>query len=708
MNPIQNLSRREFMTAGAVAGTALVLGCSLGFKQPPAVEATTATGPDFSPNAFLTIGADDTITVTINKTEMGQGIRTGFAMLVAEELEADWTKVKVVNATANQAKYGFQGTGGSGSSRSAWDTFRKAGATARVMLAQAAAKTWSVPESECKAENGFIVHSSGKKLSYGKLVEAASGLPVPDAKTLSMKASKDFKIIGTRVKRIDNPAIVDGSAVYGMDMRVPGMSFATIVHCPTFGGKPASFDDSKAKSVKGVRKVVQTESGVAVVADNTWSAMQGAKALVVKWDDGPHTALSSESIRKMFEEKGKSPGLEAKKEGNFPQAFEGAAKKVEAVYELPFLNHATMEPQNCTAHVTADGCEIWAPTQFPNLVVDQAKRLTGLDPSKIKVNITLLGGGFGRRIESDYAADAIEVAKQVTGPVQVTWSREEDMQHGWYRPASMHILKGAIAADGACLGMMHRLVAPSIGGQRQPDGGKGVDGMAGIASTQYGFPNFLAEYVRANTGVPLGYWRAVYDSQNGFVQESFMDELAHAAGKDPVEFRRGLLGKSPRLRGVLDLAAEKAGWGKELPKGVFRGVASHFAFGAYCAQVAEVSVTDGEVKIHRIVCAVDVGTVINPNMVEAQMEGCIVYGLSAALFGEITVADGKAVQTNFHNYPVMRIKDMPKVEVHIVKSEEAVSGAGEPGLPPAAPAVCNAIFAATGKRIRKLPIRFEE
>lgn len=412
----------------------------------------------------------------------------------------------------------------------------------------------------------------------------------------------------------------------------------------------------------------------------------------------------------MFAEKAKASGDVARNDGNFDEAFASAAKKLEAEYEVPYLHHATLEPQNCTARVTADGCEIWVPTQFPNFVMEEARRITGLDAGRIKIHVTLLGGGFGRRIEADYAADAVEVAKRLDGvPVQVTWTREEDMQHGWYRPASLHVVKGGLSAAGQPTALLHRLVAPSIFGQRQPDGGKGVDrgAMAGIITMLYDIPNFRAEYVRANTGVPIGFWRAVFDSQNAFVQESFIDELAHAVRADPVAFRLKLLAKAPRLKNVLEIAAKAAGWGETPPKGRARGVASHFSFGAFCAQVAEVSIEDDLPRVHRVVCAMDVGTVINPGHLEAQIEGSIVFALSAALYGAITVEKGRVVQSNFNDYPLLRVTEMPKVEIHLVKSAEAPSGAGEPALPPTTPAVCNALFALTGKRIRKLPIKLE-
>jgi CO/xanthine dehydrogenase Mo-binding subunit len=710
MTMIVNLSRREFLAEATLTGVALTLGCHVESNGVRA--AADSTAPVLAPNAFVTIRPDGCILITVNKTEMGQGVRTSLPMLVAEELDADWSQVTVETAPFDPSRYGFQGTGGSASLRGAWEPLRRTGATARAMLVEAAARRWNVPSSACRTEAGFVIHPSDatKKLSYGELVAEAANLPVPDPKTVKLKDPKDFKLIGRRVLRYDNPDIVTGKAIYGMDVRLPGMRFATMVHPPVFGGKVKHVEDTEAKRVPGVERVFVTERGVAVVAANTWAAFEGAKKLRITWEDGPHAKLSSADIRAMFIEKSKLPGDVARQDGDFDRAFAAAARQLEAVYEVPYLHHATLEPQNCTARVSAEGCEIWAPTQFPNFVMDEARRITGLDAERIKIHITLLGGGFGRRIEADYAADAVEVAKRLNGiPVQVTWTREEDMQHGWYRPASLHVVKAGLDENGQPVAVLHRLVAPSIRGQRQPDGGKGVDpgAMAGIATTLYELPNFRAEYVRANTAVPIGFWRAVFDSQNAFVQESWMDELAHAAKADPVEFRLARLGKAPRLKRVLEVAAKAAGWGQPLPKGRARGVAAHFSFGAFCAQVAEVSVEDDLPRVHRIVCAMDVGTVVNPSQVEAQIEGSIAFALSAALYGAITVEQGRVVQSNFNDYPLLRMAEMPRVEVHLIPSSESPSGAGEPALPPVAPAVCNALFALTGKRIRKLPIELD-
>ncbi len=706
---ITKVSRREFLAGAAVAGATLTLGCHF---EADAGRLIAADAPTLAPNAFLTIQSDGRILITVNKTEMGQGVRTALPMLVAEELDADWSQVAAETASFDPSKYGFQRTGGSGSIRGAWEPLRRTGATARAMLVEAAARRWNVPAAECRTSNSFVIHptEAAKKLGYGELVADAAALPVPDAKAVKLKEPKDFKLIGQRVARYDNPAIVTGRAVYGLDVRLPGMRFATLLHPPAFGGKAKQVDDGAAKAVPGVEKVLLTDRGVAVVATNTWAAFEGAKKLRVTWDDGPNAALSSAAIRAMFAEKAKAPGDAARQDGDFEAAFAKAAKTLEAEYEAPFLHHATLEPQNCTARVTAERCEIWAPTQFPNFVMDEARRITGLDAGRIKIHVTLLGGGFGRRIEADYAADAIEVAKRLDGaPVQVTWTREEDMRQGWYRPASLHIVKGGLSPDGQPVALLHRLVAPSILGQRQSDGGKGVDrgAMSGIATMPYSVPNFRAEYVRANTGVPIGFWRAVFDSQNAFVQESFLDELAHAAKADPVAFRLRLLDKSPRLKNALEIAANAADWGKPLPKGRARGVAAHASFGAFCAQVAEVSVEDDALRVHRIVCAMDVGTVINPSQVEAQIEGSIAFALSAALYGAMTIEKGRVVQSNFNDYPLLRVSEMPKVDIHLVKGAEAPSGAGEPALPPTAPAVCNALFALTGKRIRRLPIELD-
>jgi len=714
MSPAGTLDRREFLKKSAAGGTALVIG----FYLPSKYEALAA-GPPSEPaslNAWVRIAPNDTVTLMIDKSEMGQGVVTSLAMLLAEELELDWKKIKTEFAPAAPAYFnplfGVQGTGGSTSVRASWGPLTKAGAAAREMLIAAAAQQWYVDPSACRAENGAVVHTAtNKRLNYGALVEEAAKLAVPANPAL--KGPKNYKYIGKPVKRLDTPAKSNGKAGFGIDVRLPNMQYAVVARCPVFGGKVKSFDATKAKAVRGVKQVLQISSGVAVVADNTWSAMEGRRALQIEWDEGPNASVSSESIRKLYLENAEKTGAIARKDGDVETALAGAAKKVEAGYEVPFLAHATMEPMNCAADVRTDGCDIYAPTQFQTFNQNTGAKLTGLKPEQVRVHTTFLGGGFGRRAEQDFVAEAVEISKASGAPVQVTWSREDDMQHDFYRPAAYTKLTGGLDSDGWPVAWKSRIVSPSIMSRFFPGSVKnGIDesSVEGQANSKYAIPNFLVEYVLTETGVPVGFWRSVGNSQNGYITECFTEELAKAAGKDSFEFRRKLLANAPRHRGVLELAAEKAGWGKPLPAGQTRGIAVVESFGSFVAEVAEVSVNrkSGEVRVHRVVCAVDCGRHVNPDIIAAQMEGGIVYGLTAALKGQITIAKGRVEQSNFNDYEMLRINEMPKVEVHIVPSNEAPGGCGEPGTPPIAPAVCNAIFAATGKPIRRLPIRAED
>src|SRR6266478_7356 len=706
--------RREFLKKSAAGGTGLVIG----FYLPGKFEALAAVPPSepAALNAWVRIAPDDTVTILIDKSEMGQGVVTSLAMLLAEELEFDWKKVKTEFAPAAPAYFnplfGLQGTGGSTSVRSSWGPLTKAGAAARAMLIAAAAQQWYVEPSACHVENGAVVHNAtSKRLGYGALVEQAANLPVPA--NPSLKDPKDYKYIGKPMKRLDTPDKVNGKAGFGIDVRLPNIQRAVVARCPVFGGKVKSFDDSKAKSVRGVKQVLQISSGVAVIADNTWSAMEGRRALQVTWDEGPNAANSSEAIRNLYRAAAEKPGAIARKDGDADAALASAAKKVEAAYEVPFLAHATMEPMNCAADVRTDGCDIYALTQFQTFAQMTGAKITGLKPEQVRVHTTFLGGGFGRRAEQDFISDAVEISKAAGTPVQVTWSREDDMQHDFYRPAAYTKITAGLDAAGWPVAWKCRVVSPSIMSRFFPGSVKnGLDNSSveGIVEMKYGIPNFLCDYVLTETGVPVGFWRSVGNSQNGYIVETFMDELATAGGKDPFEFRRKLLANAPRHRGVLDLAAEKAGWGKPLPAGRTRGIAMVESFGSFVAEVAEVSLNrkSGEVRVHRVVCAVDCGRYVNPDTIAAQMEGSIVYGLTAALKGQITINKGRVEQSNFHDYELLRVNEMPQVEVHIVPSNEAPGGAGEPGTPPIAPAVCNAIFAATGKPIRRLPIRAED
>lgn len=691
MSAPTTLSRRDFIKVSSAAGAGLVLSFYLPSKG-EALE-SAAEGATFVPNAWLRIDNDGIVTVTVARSEMGQGVHTSMPMMVAEELEADWKKVRVEQAIAHPTKYGSMSTGGSFSVRGSWQTLRIAGATARELLITAAAQTWGVDKSTCRAENGAVVHSSGKRLPFGELASKAATIHVPTS--ISLKEPKDFKILGKRFPKLDTPSKVNGSARFGIDVRVPGMLFASIERSPVFGGKVSSYDASKAKTVPGVRDVVKIDSGIAVVATSTWDAFQGRKALSVTWDEGQYANQSSVAIWQLFDETAKSKGSIDDYAGNTELAFGESAKKVEAVYYAPLIAHATPEPMNCVADVRADRCEIWAPTQSPQQVQGEAARILGLPLDKVKVNVTLIGGAFGRRLQVDYASDAVRVSKAIGAPVSVVWTREDDMQHDWYRPCTYNVMKAGLDKDGWPVAWLHRIVGPSSRGLA-----------VGGSTPSYAIPNFQIESHIKETGVTIGAWRSVGPSQNGFVIESFIDELAYAAKKDPFEYRRHLLAKSPRLRRALEFAAGKAGWGKPLPPGVGRGIAAVESFGSSVAEVVEASVEkNGTIKIHRIVAAVDCGPVVNPNTLEAQVEGGITYSLSSVLKDEITVAKGRVAQSNFDDYRIMTIDEMPKVETYIIPSTESVGGIGEPGLPPVAPALCNAIFAATGIRIRRLPIK---
>jgi len=704
------MDRRHFLqVTGAV-------GLVIAFRIPGRRRA----GP-FAPNAWLQVGTDDVVTLTIDKSEMGEGNHTALAMLIAEELDADWTKVKIGPVPDNPAGWSRRmSTGGSTSVRTSWDILRKAGATARAMLVAAAAQTWGADAAACSTQNGTVTHSgTSHRLTYGQLAQKAATLPVPENPPL--KDPKDFRLLGTRTHRLDTPSKVNGTAQFGIDVRVPGMLVASIERSPVFGGKVKSFDATGAKALPGVRHVVQldatpwmgeqgawgvgTESGVAVVADTYWQAVQGRRALQIAWDEGPNATLGD--IRAKLAALGGQSGVTARKDGDAAAALTGAAKKIEAVYEVPFLHHATMEPMNCTAHVRADACDVWAPTQNQTRAQEVAAEAAGLPKEKVRIHTTLLGGGFGRRLESDFVAEAVRISKAASAPVKVIWSREDDTKHGFYRPATYNRLGAALDAQNKPIAWTHHIVAPPILLKFGPLQ-NGIDRtlIDGAANVPYAFPNVFVDQVAAELpGIPLGFWRSVGASQNAFVVECFMDEVAAAAGRDPYELRRELLQSKPRHLRTLELAATKAGWGTPLPPGHGRGIAIAEWEPTTCAEVAEVSVApDGTVRVHRVVCAVDCGPVVNPDTLEAQLQGGVVFGLSAALYGEITIENGRVKQGNFNDYPVLRLAEMPVVEVHIVPSTDALGGIGEPSVPPTAPAVCNAIFAATGKRIRRLPI----
>jgi len=700
----KKLNRRNFLQAGATAAGGLMIGFYLPEKSPLAAQ--TAAAPS-KLNAFVRIGADDSVTLMIHKSEMGQGTVTSLSMLLAEELECNWSKIRTEFPPVDPAYGAMMGAYGSLSVRTSWQPLRQAGAQAREMLIAAAAQKWGVDKSQCKADNGSVTNTAtNAKLTYGSLADAASKLPVPAATGIKLKDASQYRLIGTSMKRLDTASKVNGTATFGLDVKRPGMLYASLERCPVFGGKVASFDATKAKAVPGVKNVVQISNGVAVLADNTWAAMEGRKALTIQWDEGARANTSSASLRQMFMDLAAKPGAVARNTGDADAAMGGAAKKLEAVYEAPYLSHAPMEPLNCVAHVTADHCEVWVGTQIQSAAQQTAAGITKLPANKIDIHTEFLGGGFGRRGGADFIGEAVEIAKAVTGtPVKLTWTREDDLQHDTYRPASYTKFAAGLDADGWPVAFTGRVACPSFAGLRN-----GVDstGVEGIVSITYDIPNVHIEYHPPDAGIPVSYWRSVGFSQNCFFMESFLDEMAAATKKDPVEFRRRLLSKDPknaRYLNVLNVAADKSGWGKPLPAGHFHGVAVVNNLGSYNAQVAEVSVTQGKVKVHRVVCAIDCGQVVNRAGVTQQVESGIVYGLSAALKIGITLDRGRVQQKNFNNYDPLRIDEMPVVEVHIVDNHENPGGVGEATTPSIVPAVTNAVFAATGKRIRSLPIK---
>ncbi len=694
------MNRRSFLQTSASAAGGLMLG----FYLPERGLAQTAATPA-KLNAFVRIGSDDSVTLMIHKSEMGQGTVTSLSQLLAEELGCDWKKIRTEFPGVDPAYGAMMGAYGSLSIRTSWQPLRQAGATAREMLLQAAAQKWNVDKSQCRAENSAVVNAAtNARLSYGSLADAAAKLPAPTG--IKLKDAKDFKVIGTSPKRLDTPSKVNGTATFGLDVKRPGMLYASLERCPVFGGKVASFDGTKAKAVPGVKQVVQISNGVAVVADNTWSAMEGRKALTIQWDEGPRANTSTDSLRKMFADLSTKPGANARKVGDADAALASAPKKIEAVYEAPYLSHAPMEPLNAVAHVRADGCDVWAGTQIQSVARMTAAQITRLPQDKVEIHTQYLGGGFGRRGGADFIGEAVEIAKAVPDtPVKLTWTREDDLQHDNYRPASYVKFAAGLDAQGMPTALTASVVCPSFGGIQNGVDSTSVEGIRDIA---YNIPNFAVNYNPPDAGIPVSYWRSVGFSQNTFFMESFIDELAAATGKDPVEFRRSLLGTDPknaRYLAVLNLAAEKAGWGKPLPAGRFRGVGIVNNLGSFNAQVAEISVTQGKVKVHRVVAAVDCGQVINPAIVTQQIESGIVYGLSTALKIGITLNRGRVQQTNFNSYDPLRIDEMPVVEVYIVPSTAGPGGIGEASTPSVIPAVTNAVFAATGKRVRMLPMK---
>ena len=705
MSANPKLGRRSFLQVSAAAAGGLLVG----FYLPEKAQALAQGGfggaqaAALYPNAFVHIGTDDFVTLTIHKPENGQGTETSIAMLLAEELDCDWKKVRTEFAPINPTFYGgaMQGTFGSQAVRTSWTPMRRTGAAVREMLVQAAAAKWGIDKSMCRAENGSVVNTStNAKFSYGSLADAAAKLSVPANPTL--KDPAQFRLLGKPMKRRDSAAKSSGQAVYAMDVKVPGMLYAVVLRCPVIGGKVASFDATKAKAVPGVKHVIQIPEGIAVVAENTYAATEGRKALDVKWDEGANATLTSAGIREKLISLTATAGAVAKKTGNADAALASAAKKVEVAYEAPYLAHAPMEPYSCVADVRADSAELWVGTQIPGVANSDAVRAAGLTADKVKLHTLYMGGGFGSRGGGAFISEAVGISKAIGAPVKLLYTREDDLAHGRFRPTSYARMAAGLDAEGWPVVYTGNIACSSFAGMQN-----GVDreGVAGVADAMYSIPNVLVQYHEPGISIPTNYWRSVGHSQNTFFMEAFVDEMAAAGGKDPVELRRRLLSApgSKRLLGVLNLAAEKAGWGKPLPAGRFRGVAVVDCFGSFNAQVAEVSVTDGKLRVHRVVSAVDCGMVVNPAGIVQQQQSAIVYGLSAALRGAITISNGRVEQSNFHQYEPLRIHEMPVVEVHIVPSTEAPGGMGEVGTPAIAPAVANAIFAASGKRVRRLP-----
>src|SRR5712671_3446915 len=708
-----DLSRRRFLSVSAAVGGGLLIGFTTGPSIGAADAAQSVASPPFTPNAFVRIGSDGQIILTMPYVEMGQGTYTSIPMLIAEELEVDLKQVRLEHAPPDEKLYanpllGVQATGNSNAIRGSWQSLRQAGATARTLLVSAAAKRWNVDPASCRAQRGEVRHApTGRRLKYGELAADAARLPVPEK--VALKPPADFKLIGTPAKRLDAPSKVNGTAVYGIDVRPPGVKIATLVQSPVFGGRVNSVDDAKARAVKGVRQIVRLDDAVAVVADHMGAAKKGLAALAIEWDDGPHAQLDTQKIVDELEKATLNPGAVAQNVGNVESAMASAVTKVEAAYQVPFLAHATMEPMNCTVHVRKDGCEVWVGNQALARAQATAAKTAGLPLDKVVVHNHLIGGGFGRRLEVDGVIRAVQIAMQVDGPVKVVWTREEDIQHDMYRPTFFDRISAGLDANGMPVAWNNRFAGSSVIARWLPPGfnnGLDPDTTEGAIDLVYALPNLHVEYLRVEPpAIPTAFWRSVGPSHNVFVTESFMDELAAAAKQDPVAYRLALLDKTPRAKAVLALAAEKAGWGQRLPQGFGRGVSLQFVFATYLAQVAEIEMSrDGAVRVRRVVCAVDCGTVVNPDTVRAQIQSAIIFGVTAALYGKISLKDGRVEQTNFDSYQILRMNEAPAVEVHIVQNFEPPGGMGEAGTSAIVPAVANAIYAATGKRLRRLPV----
>lgn len=704
------ISRREFLKT-TLAGAGLTIAASMTPFGSRLLSAQEVKEGLFNPNVWIQITPDNIVTIVVNKSEMGQGVSTSLPMIAADELEADWKQVRFLEAPGGNKyidpNWGMQLTGGSTSVRHMFEPLRKASAAAREMLRIAAAQTWGASVNECAVSKNTVRHTkSGKSLTYGQLCEKASQLPVPENPPL--KEESQFKLIGTSMLRLDVPDKVSGKAIFGIDSFVPDMLYATIARPPTIGAKIVSYDKVAAEKIPGIQKVASIDQGIAVCATALDLAWKGRDALKAKWDKGSNPELDNEMLEKTFLDHLKKEGAIALNRGSAENALTQAVKKIEATFVLPYLAHVTMEPMNCTAHVMENRCDIWVPTQNQSGVLQVAQKLTGLKPEQIHIYTTYLGGGFGRRGFVDYVEEAIQISKATGKPIKLIWTREEDIQNDFYRPGYCCMIEGGIDDKGRITAWSHKIVVQSIFEHFAPQMIKnGIDPAAvdGIAEMEYEIPNLHVEYVKMDLPIQVGFWRSVGNTQNAFVKETFVDALAHAANRDPLEFRLNHL-KNPSARRVLQVAAEKAGWGKPSPKGQARGIAHHFSFGTQVAQVAEISLNkkEGSIKVHRVVCAISCGPMVNPNIIIAQMKGAIIMGLSAAMKEKIDFANGGVQTENFYNYNELRMNEVPEIEVHLVKSKDAIGGIGEPGLPPIAPAVANAVFKAAGIRLRNLPM----
>jgi isoquinoline 1-oxidoreductase beta subunit len=717
MRQPMDLSRRTFLKTSAMVGGGLVVGF---FVPAAARRMALAQGAPAAPaalpeaNAFLRIGGDESVTVVLAHSEMGQGIWTTLPMLLNEELDADWSRIRVEHAPAapvyRHTAFPIQMTGGSTTTWSELDRYRQVGAVARTLLVAAAAARWGVPPAGCRTEKGYVL-CGDRRASYGSLAEAAAKLPPPAS--VALKDPKDWKVIGQPTRRLDTPEKTTGRAQFGIDVRLPGLLTALVAHPPTFGGRVRSLDATAAKAVPGVRAVFEIPSGVAVAGDHFWAAKRGRDALEIEWSPGPHADTDTAKLKRSYGERARTAGTQAAAGGDAERALAAASAPLVAEYAVPYLAHAPMEPLNCTVRRDAQGCEIWTGTQFQTVDQQRAAEILGLKPEQVAIHTTFLGGGFGRRanVASDFVIEAAHVAKGLDRPVKLVWTREDDIRGGYYRPMAVHRLEGALDERGAPVAWRHRIVTQSIlaGTPFAAMIKDGVDPtcVEGAADSPYAtaIPNHRVDLHAVDAGVPVLWWRSVGHSHTAFAVESFVDELAHAAKRDPLEFRRALLARSPRMRAVLELAAAKAGWGSPLPAGRARGLAVHESFGSIVAYVAEVAVDGGRIRVDRVVGAIDCGVCVNPLGVRAQIESGIAFGLAAALHSELTIRDGRVVESNFHDYRVLRLHEMPRVEVHIVESREKPGGAGEPGTPPIAPTVANAVFALTGRRLRELPLR---